>query len=124
MKWLQALLFNTNDSISHYSFICTQSNDSKYCYLISIITFLHTVKRFQVFHANSFIFKRLNGSKYCYVMPIIHCRPTVKGFQELLFNTNNSIQYSLFVCTQLNVSKNCHVSLTIQLNTNHLFAHS
>ena len=30
VKWLQVLLFNINNSIQHYSFICTQSNGSKY----------------------------------------------------------------------------------------------
>ena len=48
---------------------------------------------------------------------------TVKWFQILLFNTYNSIQYYLFVCTQLNGSKYSYVSLTIQLNISHLFTH-
>ena len=79
MKWLQVLLFNTNNSINAiHSF--AQSNISKYYYVISIIQFSHTDKKFQI----------------------------------LLFNTNNSIQQKSFVFTQLNGSKYCYVSLTIQ----------
>ena len=40
---------------------------------------------------------------------------------SLISNTNNSIDYNLFVCTQLNIFKYCYLTLTIQLNTNHLF---
>ena len=47
---------------------------------------------------------------------------TVKEFQVLLFNTNNSIHYYSFICTQLSSSKYCYVSLTIQLDS-HLFTH-
>ena len=36
-KWLQVLLFNTNNSIHHYSFVCTQLNDSKYYNLLLTI---------------------------------------------------------------------------------------
>ena len=36
--------------------------------------------------------------------------------EVLLFNTNYSIQYKSFICTQLNCSKYCYVLLTIQLN--------
>ena len=57
-------------------------------------------------------------------MLIIQFRHTVKEYQVLLFNTNNSIKYYSFVCTQLNGSKYCDVSLTIQLNINHLFTYS
>ena len=32
VKSFQVLLFNTNYSIQHYSFVCTQLNSSKYCY--------------------------------------------------------------------------------------------
>ena len=32
MKWLQILLFDTNNPIQHYPFICTQSNGSVYCF--------------------------------------------------------------------------------------------
>ena len=53
------------------SFICTQSNGSKYCYVIPIVQFQHTVKGFQVlqFDVNnsvqhpSFICTQLNGFK-------------------------------------------------------------
>ena len=37
VKWLQVLLFNTNHSIQQYSLICSQTNGSKYCYVIPII---------------------------------------------------------------------------------------
>ena len=30
VKWLQVLLFNTNNSIQHYSFVCTQLNGNNY----------------------------------------------------------------------------------------------
>ena len=42
------LLFNTGYSIQHDFFICTLSNGSKYCYIIPIISFRHTVKEFEV----------------------------------------------------------------------------
>ena len=45
-------------------------------------------------------------------------------FKVLLFNTNKSIQHYSFFCTQLNNSRYCYVSLTIQLNISRLFAHS
>ena len=35
----QVLLFNTNDSIRHHTFICTQLNRYKYCYAALIIQF-------------------------------------------------------------------------------------
>ena len=44
--------------------------------------------------------------------------------QVELFNTYNFIQIYLFVYTQLNSSKYCYVSITIQLNLSHLFTHS
>ena len=37
-KWLQVLLLNTN-FIQHYSFIYSQLNDYKYCYVILTIPF-------------------------------------------------------------------------------------
>ena len=33
VKWFQVLLFNTNYSIRRHSFVCTQLNGSKYCYV-------------------------------------------------------------------------------------------
>ena len=51
-------------------------------------------------------------------------RHTVKEFQVLLINTDNSIQHYSFISTQLNGSKYCYVSLTIQLNRSHLFTYS
>ena len=80
MKWLRKLLFNTNYSIQNYSFICIQSNSSKYCYLIPIIKFRHIVKKFQVllFNTNnstqhySFVCPQISGSRYCDVAVITH----------------------------------------------------
>ena len=37
------------------------------------------------------------------------CLHTVKGFQVLLSNSNNSIQYQSFVCTQLKSFKYYHL---------------
>ena len=51
-------------------------------------------------------------------------RITVKEFQVLPLNTNNFIQHFSFICTQLNSSRYCYVSLTIQLNISHFFTHS
>ena len=92
LMYFTITLFNTNNSIQHYSFTCIQLNSSKYCYVISIIQFRHTIKEFQVllFSTNNsiqlylFIFTQLNGSKYCYVILIIPFRHTVKEFQVLL----------------------------------------
>ena len=69
------MLFNTNYSIQQNSFICTQSNGSKYCYLVPIIQFRHSIKEFQVLLFNTynsikhylFVCTQLNGSNYCYV---------------------------------------------------------
>ena len=36
VKWFQVLLANTNNSIQHFSFVCTQLNGFKYCYIIEI----------------------------------------------------------------------------------------
>ena len=33
VKEFQVLLFNTNNFIQHYSFVCTQFNSLKYCYV-------------------------------------------------------------------------------------------
>ena len=46
---------------------------------------------------------------------------TLKWFQVLLSNKNNSVYYESFFCTQLNGSKYCYVSQTIQLNTSHSY---
>ena len=50
---------------------------------------------------------------------MIQFRLTVKEFQVLLINTNDAIQHYSFVCTQLNDSNYCYVSLAIQLNISH-----
>ena len=107
VKWVQVFLFNCNYFIHHYSFICTQSNGSKYFYVISIIQFRHTAKEFQVllFNTNnssqhySFICTHVNGSKYCY----------------------NSIRHQLFVYEQLNALT--VLFLTIRFNIHHWFSH-
>ena len=73
--WFQVLLFNITFSIQHYSFICTQTNGSKYCNVIPIIQFKRMVQDFQVLLSNtnksaqhySLVCKQLNGSKYCYI---------------------------------------------------------
>ena len=79
VNWFQLLLFNTNYSIQRNSFICTQSNGSKYCYAIPIIQFRHTVQIHQVllFQTNNsiqhytFVCTQIKGSKYCYVSQTI-----------------------------------------------------
>ena len=48
MKWWQVLLFNTNYSIQHNSFIYTKSNGFKNCYVIPIIQFRNIIKEFCV----------------------------------------------------------------------------
>ena len=64
------LLFNTNNSIQHYSFIYTQSNDFKYCYEIPIIQF------------KTYSFAQLNGFKYFYLTL------TIQFSMNLLFAYN------------------------------------
>ena len=51
------ILFNFENSIQLYSLICAWSNSPKYCNVM----FLHTMKRFQIFHPNNFICTRLHG---------------------------------------------------------------
>ena len=41
-----------------------------------------------------------------------------------LFNTNTSIQYKSFVCTQWVGFKTCYLTQIILFNTNHFFANS
>ena len=62
---------------------------------------MYTVKWFQVKcnSNNTNLGTQPKSFKFCY-----------------LFNTNYSIQHYLFVCTQLNGSKYCYVSLIIQLD--------
>ena len=45
-------------------------------------------------------------------------------FHVLLSNTNNSIQYLLFFCTQLSSYKRCNLTQIILFNITHLLAHS
>ena len=56
VKWLQVLLFNTNYLIENNWFICTQSNASKYYYVILIIQFRHKIKDSQVWLFNTILF--------------------------------------------------------------------
>ena len=58
---------------------------------------------------------KLDGSKYFYVSLKIHI---------FWSNINNSINFSLFVSSELNGFKYSRVSLTIQLNISHLFIRS
>ena len=89
---------------------------------------LHAVKRLQVllFNTNYFIkhysfIVHSNDYKYCFVIPIIQFRLTVKEFQVFLFNTNIYIRHYSFVCSPLNGSKNCYVSLNFyQISVNFL----
>ena len=53
-----------------------------------------------------------------------HFLHSVKWFHLFLSNTNISICYKYFVCTQLNAFKYCYFTLTIQLNISRLFTHS
>ena len=65
--------------VANFSSIFTESNDSKYYYVLPIIQFRHTVKEFQVLLFNiynsiqyySIVYTQLNGSKYCYVSQVI-----------------------------------------------------
>ena len=114
IKWFHLLLFNTNNSIQfnidylftdsellifitnysfqYDSFICSESNGSKYCDVITIFRFRHTVKEFQVLLSNT------NNSIELYSFIC-----TVKWFQVLLCITNNSIRHKSFFVQSLNV---------------------
>ena len=100
-KWFQVLLFNTYNSIQHYSLICTQSNGSKYCYIIAIIQFRYTVKWFQTFLSNT-----NNSFEYLFI-----CLHTFKWLQFLQSSMNS------FFCTLLNNFRYCYLTLTIQFNS-------
>ena len=101
LKWFQILLSKV------YSFICTQLNGFKHCYIILAIQLKQTVKEFQVllFNTNnsihySFIRTQLNRSQYCYVSLTIQ-------LNSHLFTSGQTVLY-----------------LKIQFNISHLFAHS
>ena len=89
--WLQVLLFNTNYWIEHHSFVCTQSNDSKYCYVSPTIqlnvTHLFTYNKM----IKQFYLKQFNSAEVI----------KVKWFEELLYITNNSIKHHSFIYTLL-----------------------
>ena len=90
----------------------TQWNGFKYCYVIQINQFRHTVKEFQVllFNINNFI------QHYPFVLH------TGKWSQVLLCITNNSIKHQSSIYTQLN--DQTVLFLTIQFSLNHLFVQS
>ena len=54
LQRLQELLFNTNDSIQYNSFVCTQWNGSKYCYV------WQTIQLKIVICFNEFYFKQFS----------------------------------------------------------------
>ena len=91
VKWIRLLLFNTHYSIQYYSFICSQSNASKYFYLIPIYHFRITVKEIQVLLFNTYLYSTL--------FILFH---TVKSLQVLLCISNNSIKHQSFVYSQVN----------------------
>ena len=73
-KSLQVLLFNPKYFIQHNSFICTQSNSCKYCYVILIFQFRHIFKEFQVLlriNDNSIkqtlVYIQLNGQRVLFL---------------------------------------------------------
>ena len=94
---LQVLLPNIN-SIQHLSFICSKSYGSRYCYVVLIIKFKHTVKKFQVFLFStnnsirrcSFVCIQLNGSKDSYISL------TIQLVRKLFVYTQLKCQTSLF----------------------------
>ena len=75
-------------------------------------------------YIDSFICTQSNDSTYYYVVPIILFRHTIKEFQVLLFNTN---KYSTLLILYLHIvrlfQEYDYVSVTIQLDISHLFAH-
>ena len=111
------LLFNSNNLIQLYSFICIQSNSSKYCYVIPIFLFcIQSNSSKYCYVILIFLFcMQSNSSKYCYVIPIflfyiqlngfkylkliVLFSHTVKWLQVLLCITNNSIKHQSFVYT-------------------------
>ena len=109
VKWLQVLLFNTNYSIQHYSFICTFLNCSKYFYVIPILQFQHAVKEFQVLLLStnnsiqhySFICTQLNGSKYCYILLTIQLKISHSCIND---------QAVLFQSIQFKIECNCRIT--------------
>ena len=117
VKWLQVLVFNINYCIQHYSFICSQLNCFKYCYVMPIIQFRHTVKVFQLllFNINSsiqhysFVCMHLICFKYCYVSLKIHLNTSD------LF-THNRIIKLLFITMQLSGSHLFAQSLTLRFD--------
>ena len=118
----------------HKSIAIISPHGFNFCYPTGIILFdiNHLLTEYEVvtsitiqhelFYLTLFICPQSN--EYCYVIPIIQFRHIVKVFQVFLFNSNNSIQHNSFVCTQLNGSNYCYVSLTIQINISHFFTHS
>ena len=48
VNWFKLFLFNSNNSIQRNLLISIQSNGSSYCYVITILQFLNTIKGFQI----------------------------------------------------------------------------
>ena len=72
VEQFQVLLFKTNYSIQHYSFICTQSNGSNYC-------FISLTNQLNISH----LFTQLNDQTVL--------------FQTVQFNTSHLFEFSLNV---------------------------
>ena len=130
------------------TFVCTQSNDFMYYYQTLIILFsnnhlfAHSEVVSSTAHINSFICIEWNGFKYSYLtLTILHNTihlHTIKWFQVFLKIILSSINHLFvhkwlqklqsktnnFISTHQNDFKHCCVTLTIQFNTSHLFAHS
>ena len=75
VKWFQAFLFNTNNSIDYLSFVCTHLN--RYTYLICkwivcfVISFLNELWLICLHSSIAIVSKQLNGFNYCYLTLII-----------------------------------------------------
>ena len=96
--------------------ICMQLSFFNNCCITLLI--LLNINHFVSRPLNSFNYStliNLHTWKWFQVLLIIQIKSAVKEFQVSLFNTINSIQHYSFVCTQLNSSKYCYVSLTIQI---------
>ena len=91
--WLQAILFNTNNSIQYYSFTCTSSNGSSYCNAILIIQLRDTVKYFLVLQYisntsikyHSCAYTQLNGKTVLFLTIQFNISPFI--WSEIKFKT-------------------------------------
>ena len=71
---------------------------------------------------NDIVYIQLDGFNYCYVKQVIPFLLPVKRFKNCC--SILIILYYLLVFRQLNGFKHYYVSVTIQINDSHLFAHS